>query len=71
MTYFILEDYLAVVQQANLLPNDDRRRESDREQKNERCVKLALQTLFLLSSQNAAVSPTRLSEPPTHTHAPA
>lgn len=35
MTYFTLKDYLAVVQQANLLHNDDRRRECDREQKNE------------------------------------
>lgn len=35
MTYFTLKDYLAVVWQANLLHNDDRRRKSDREQKNE------------------------------------
>lgn len=50
MTYFTLKDYLAVVRQTNLLHNDDRRRESDREQENEgereRRVMLALQTLF-------------------------
>lgn len=34
MTYFTLKDYLAIVQQDNLLCNDDRERESDRQQKN-------------------------------------
>lgn len=62
MTYFTLKDYLIVVQQANLYYNDDRRRKSDKEQKNEwdseRCAILAVQTLFFWSSQNASVAPT-------------
>lgn len=72
MTYFTLKDYLIVVQQANLYYNDDRRRKSDKEQKNEwdseRCAILAVQTLFFWSSQNASVAPTHLSEPPTEVH---